>query len=146
MKKSVTILTTWDKEVIQLDTPFKNWLAKKMEAKKAWEDGLLISKTRYLKFANIKDERGKDLFLWLPAGKPSKTKVELTPEERKNRDEFLKKCLEKTKESRKKKFFEEREQILKQLAQREEYWWMETTLSKITALYEYRKSETLNKR
>jgi hypothetical protein len=45
-----------------------------------------------------------------------KNKKELTNEDREKRDEFIKKILEKTYDSRKKKFILERMEILKKLA------------------------------
>ena len=130
MKKEITILQTWDNEEITLEVEFSKWIATKTEAKSKWEDWILIkSLNRYIKFANIKDERWKTQYLSLEASK--KDFKWFTPEERKNFNKAKENILEKTKEWRKKRFLETREKILKQLARDEERFWLDTTISKL---------------
>lgn len=110
MKKEITILTTWDNEEIILEVEFWKWISTKSEAKSKWEDWILIkSLNRYIKFANIKDERWKTQYLALEA--PKKEFKWFTPEERKNFNKAKEIILEKTKEWRMKKFIVRRENI-----------------------------------
>lgn len=130
MKKEITILQTWDNEEIILEVEFSKWISTKTEAKSKWEDWILIkSLNRYIKFANIKDEKWKTQYLSLEA--PKKDFKWFTPEERKNFNKAKETILEKTKEWRKKRFLETREKILKQLARDEEMFWLDTTINKL---------------
>jgi len=130
MKKEIVILQTWDNEEIILEVEFWKWIATKTEAKSKWEDWILIKTlNRYIKFANIKDEKWKTQYLSLEA--PKKEFKWFTPEERKNFNKAKETILEKTKEWRMKKFITKRENILKQLARDEERFWLDTTISKL---------------
>lgn len=130
MKKEITLITTWDNEVIELNASFDEWIKSKNWAKAKWEDWFKPKWVdRYIKFANIKDERWKTQYLALEA--PKKEFKLFTPEERKNFNKAKEIILEKTKEWRMKKFIAKRENILKQLARDEERFWLETTISKL---------------
>jgi len=130
MKQEVTFLTTWDNDIIEIEIDFKTWLKTKNKAKNNWEDWIYLkSHKRYLKFSNIKDEKWKTKYLALE--QPKKEIKEITEEERKKIEEFKKTILEKTFEWRKKRFYQEREKILKDLEKKEQYFWLQTTLSKI---------------
>ena len=130
MKKDITIITLWSDEELILDTDFDNWLKSKTNAKNNNEDWILIRKLdRYIKFSNIKDEKGKTQHLSLEA--PKKEFKSFTPEERKKRDENIKNILAKTFEWRKKSFLDKRESILKDLEKQEIYFWLETTTQKL---------------
>lgn len=75
--ESVTLLTTWDNEVIEIPFSFETWLSAKMTAKQNWEDWIYLKKqNRYLKFSNIKDEKGKIKYLALPDPTEEKNKRE----------------------------------------------------------------------
>ena len=130
MKKEITLITTWDNEVIELNASFKEWTDSKNWCKARWEDWFKPKWVdRYIKFANIKDERWKTQYLALEATK--KEFKWFTPEERKNFNRAKEIILEKTKEWRMKKFIAKRENILKQLAKDEERFGLETTLKQL---------------
>ena len=87
--KDISILTTWDNEIINVDINIEKWLQLKSEAKSKGEDGIYIQKLqRFIKFSNLKDETGKTLYIALP--EPKKEFKELTPQERKDRDVMIK--------------------------------------------------------
>lgn len=130
MKKEITLITTWDNEIIELNASFKEWIDSKNWAKARWEDWFKPKWVdRYIKFANIKDERWKTQYLALEAHK--KDFKWFTPEERKNFNKAKEIILEKTKEWRMKKFIAKRENILKQLAKDEARFGLETTLKQL---------------
>lgn len=141
--RNITLITTWDNEVIEVEIDFDTWLSKKNEAKKQWLDWVLLKKQkRFVKFANIKDEQWKTRY-FEEKKRIEAPKRELTEEERQKRNKFIIFCLEKTKENRRKNFIEERERILNNLAKMEKSWWMETTKSKLDKLAYYIKQEKI---
>jgi len=130
LTEEVTILTTWDNEIININYSIEEWLTAKSNSKSSWEDWIYLkSLKRFLKFSAIKDEQWKTKYMVLEA--PKKKPKELTPEERKKRDIMIKEMLEKTFEWRKKRFYDRREEILNDLEKEEKNFWMETTKSKI---------------
>ena len=142
--QSVTILETWDWEKIEIPFEFEVWLNTKTSAKNNWEDWIYLkSHNRYLKFSNIKDEKGKVKYISLP--EPVKEFKELTKEERENRDKMLSEIMEKTYEKRKENFIKRRKEILKELERNEKKFWLETTIEKINILNDFRKKDDIQK-
>lgn len=146
-KKDITILTTWDNEIIELPISFGDWINAKTSAKMNWDDWILIkNRTRYLKFATLKDEVWKTKYLELPQSEKKKIQYsdQQLEEMRIKKEKFIKKCLEISENSRRKNFIDDRNLILQNLAKREKYWWMTTTLEMIEQLNQFRKQEILN--
>lgn len=144
---NITILETRDKEFIEIQIDIEKRLQIKSEAKSKWEDWIFIKwLKRFIKFSNIKDERGKMQYISLPSPeiKPRDIK-EMTEEERKNRKILLDKIWEETKEGRKKKFIEQRKDILKRLEVSEKRHWIQTTLNKLEELNVFRKKNIFKK-
>ena len=138
--EEITILETWDKEIIQIPFSIEEWLTAKIKAKNSWEDWIFLkSQKRFLKFSNIKDEQWKTKHLSLEA--PKEEYKERSPKDRKKIDEAIKKAMKITFDWRKKRFLEYRETILKQLEKQEIWFWLDTTNSK---LEDYKKLKILS--
>jgi len=143
--KDITVLTTWADETIEIKSNIEHWLMVKNEAKWNWEDWIYIEDLkRFIKFSNIKDEQGRTLYIALPTPKTEKKDIkDMTPEQRKERQELLDRIWEQTKDWRKKKFIESRKEILKRLAVDEDRHWLETTRSKLQDLENFRKKSII---
>lgn len=127
--KEITILITWKGFVYELEESIEDYLTMKSYQKSIWEDGFKSNKYReYIKFANLSSEKWRTLYIALPE---PKKKLEMTDKEREETQEFIKNVMKRTEEWRKKRFLEQRQEILQNLANREKSFWMDTTLSKI---------------
>lgn len=142
--KNIVILTTWDNEEIIVESDMEQYLIIKSECKSKWEDWIYISKLqRYIKFSNIKNEQWKTQFISEMKQIEAPKQIELTDDERKARDKMINEMLEKTYEWRKKRFYEERKWILKQLAKSEKRFNLQTTLEKLEELNLFRQKDIL---
>ena len=132
----------WDKYTINMD--YLEFCKMEVEKKKAWEEYLRLSDYKTsIKWNSIKKTSWSKLYMWIDEQESDKIlklekwkAKERTPEERKAMADKLRELAWITFEDRQKKFLEKREEILKQLARDEEYFWLETTLSKLS---EYKK-------
>lgn len=130
----------WDKYTINMD--YLVFCNMELEKKKLWEEYLrLLDYNTSIKWNSIKKTSWSKLYMWIDENesdnilKLERWKViERTPEERKAMADKLRKLAWITFEDRKKKFYQKRLDILAQLAKEEEYFELETTISKVERL------------
>lgn len=166
LKEDIVIVTTFDDKQYKIKTTLKQWneivdKAESIGKKKIY----LKDYDENLYFSTIKNERGKTLYKSLPEPK-TKTLLEMGSKEKENlkqnnfslykkmekqenetrqkRNDIIKGILEKSLEGRKKRFIEERERILKNLAITEVNFWLTTTISKLELADKYKKLEIQN--
>ncbi len=167
-KQKIVIITTFDdQEYILYDKTLQQWNDIVDNYKKIWKNKVYLENYDFnLYFSQIKKEKWKTISLSLPKPKEEKPffllwsnekkkilndnpelyyKLKKEEEEwRKRRAEWLRKLWWITLEKRKKSFLEKREEILKNLAKEEEFFLLETTISKIKALNELRLTNQKN--
>ena len=101
---------------------------------------------RDIYFNYIKDKREKTRHIaLLETTTKQLPPVELTPEQRRIRDEKIKEIMEKTKPWRKKSFIEYRNGVIKKLQDSEKYFGLQTTSSKLDELMEFKRKEIKTK-
>ena len=101
---------------------------------------------RDIYFNYIKDKREKTRHIaLLETTTKQLPPIELTPEQRRIRDEKIKEIMEKTKPWRKKSFIEYRNGVIKKLQDSEKYFGLQTTSSKLDELMEFKRKEIKTK-
>lgn len=140
--KDITIITTFDNEVFEIDKNINEWLEITEKYQKIGKKKIFLEKYDFvLYFSTIKSERGKKLHLALPEakeplrlsfmGSKEQKKLRQTNPEKYNKlqkrdkeirrkiEETAKKYKENMLENRKKNFLEERKELLKRLSIKE---------------------------
>lgn len=146
-KQEVVILRTWKWEEFIINGSYEEFMIFKNNLQNQWIDWF-DSKDyrRFIKFSSLEHIIWKTRFLLL--WEPNKEKKIFTEEEkiefRKKRDEFIKKCLIKSEKTRRENFLKEKDIILNNLAKKEKYWWITTTLEKLEEYNLFKKKEVLN--
>ncbi len=145
MKKEVTLLKTWKDEEYKLDMSIQDYIGMKMKTLQEWWDWFFSSKyNEFLKFSRFESEKGKTDYIYLEWPKDVKEKRELTPQERIQLKKNIAEAMERSKERRFREFLEERNNILKKLAEREKEFWTETTIEKLNEYEELRVEKMRN--
>lgn len=145
--QEITILKTWQWEEFIINGSYEDFIKFKKNLQEQWLDWF-DSKDyrRFIKFASLEHIIWKTKYLSLP--EPKEVKKILTKEQEEQyktqKEDFIKLCLLKSEEKRRNNFLKDRELMLKNLAKKEKYWNMYTTLEKIEELNKYRKKELLN--
>lgn len=161
IKEEVVIIKTFDEKEYIVKTNIRDWNALVWQAEKSGQKKIFLKDyNENLYFSTIKNEKWKTLYKSLP--EPVKTTLismsstekqnlkqnnpvlynKMNAEEneaRQKRNKTIKEILEKSLETRKKKFLEEREMILKKLAITEKNFWLTTTIDKLKDAEKYKK-------